>query len=437
MPRDLVPPVERAALRAHVQQALSRYWPRNAGALERVARVERPFPDLNLPLRLCEVPLPEWASAFGIDGVLLVPCEACDETSEWSRVDWWLGLFLLLEAWHERTWERHHGVIHSYSFRLRGWDARVWERAWVNRIALFLREWAARELHTDTDSLFGARPLHEIALTHDVDAVGKTTAIRLKQGAFMALNALRLLAQGRPRDAAVRAGQALRFAFGTEIWAVPDAMLELERNAGLRSQFNYYADSRAKNVERWLFDPGYDVTNPEVCGRFPALIDGGWLIGLHASYDTWHSADALRVQRERLQSVVPVPVRSCRQHWLRFSWCDTWSAQGAAGIAADATLMFNDRPGLRAAAALAWHPWNPSTQRAHPVSALPTVLMDSHVYDYRPMTAEQRQRAFRHWIDEVRAVGGQAAILWHPHTITRDYGWRDGFVELIGALATT
>src|SRR5262245_13354113 len=138
---DVLPAVERAALKAHTQHALARYWPRNEGALERVALVERPFPSPALPLRMREVVLPDWASPLGVDGVLLVPREACDETSDWRQVDWWLALFMLLEAWHERAWEQHHGTIHSYSFRLTGWDRRVWERAWVNRIALFLREW--------------------------------------------------------------------------------------------------------------------------------------------------------------------------------------------------------------------------------------------------------------------------------------------------------
>jgi hypothetical protein len=142
----------------------------------------------------------------------------------------------------------------------------------------------------------------------------------------------------------------------------------------------------------------------------------------------------MRVQRERLQSLVSAPVTACRQHWLRFSWRETWAAQSAAGLEQDTTLMFNDRPGLRVGAALAWAPWDPLQGRAHAVSELPTVLMDSHFYDYEPMESEQRRAAFRYWIDEIVAVGGQAAVLWHPHTLASDYGWKEGFGELISQL---
>ena len=50
----------------------------------------------------------------------------------------------MLECWHERIWEKKFGPIHSYSFRLKGWDNRVWDYAWVNRIALFLKSWSIK-----------------------------------------------------------------------------------------------------------------------------------------------------------------------------------------------------------------------------------------------------------------------------------------------------
>jgi len=157
----------------------------------------------------------------------------------------------------------------------------------------------------------------------------------------------------------------------------------------------------------------------------------GFGIGLHPSFDAWRSAALARAQRKRLESAVGALVTSCRQHWLRFSWGETWAAQAQAGLTEDTTLMFNDRPGFRAAAALAWSPWDPTSSGPHPVTALPTVLMDSHLYDYQPLTPEERRRSIAYWLDEVVAVGGQAAVLWHPHTLTRDYGWEDGFIELL------
>ena len=99
--------------------------------------------------------------------------------------------------------------------------------------------------------------------------------------------------------------------------------------------------------------------------------------------------------------------------------------------------MFNDRPGFRAGGALNWVPWDSAAGNTHSLRALPTVLMDSHFYDYQPMSTGERQAALRKWLEEIVAVGGEAALLWHPHTITADYGWREGFQELLSCLEKT
>jgi len=437
MQPDIVAPVSRGALKDHVRQALQRYWPDNDSLLDRLAVPECRFPRATAPLSLVLVRLPDWAAQFGIDGCLAVPREACagSETPNWNEVDWWLAAFLMLEGWHERMWEQAHGAVHSYSFRLTGWDQRVWKRAWVNRIALFLRAWAAIEIGRDANVVFGPLPAPEIVVTHDVDAVSKTVAIRLKQSAFLALNAVRLAVAAKPRAALARLSQAARFLLGRDDWWMFDTVIDAERAVGIRSIFNFYADDRPKNLRRWVFDPGYDITQARLSELLQRLLRAGWRVGLHQSHDAWQSAELMRRQRERLQSIVAEPVTSCRQHWLRFSWRDTWTAQSAAGLELDTTLMFNDRPGLRSAAALRWSPWNPREGRPHSLSALTTVLMDSHFYDYQPMTATERRSALRDWLDEVVAVGGQVAVLWHPHTLSRDYGWAEGFRELLAELS--
>jgi hypothetical protein len=97
--------------------------------------------------------------------------------------------------------------------------------------------------------------------------------------------------------------------------------------------------------------------------------------------------------------------------------------------------MFNDRPGFRGASALSWHPWEAEPGKAHLLTALPTVMIDSHFYDYRTMTDEVRCLAIQSWVKECREVSGEIAVLWHPHTLTKDYGWSEGFKELIMKIA--
>ena len=71
------------------------------------------------------------------------------------------------------------------------------------------------------------------------------------------------------------------------------------------------------------------------------VVKKGFSVGLHPSYETWENATALSLQKRELESVLGRTVSSVRQHWMRFSWADTWAAQVKAGLTSDSTLGFN------------------------------------------------------------------------------------------------
>ena len=423
-----------ATIRQHVVRALRRYWASRELVLTEIPVCQQPALSISLPLRLVAVQLPEWAYVCGVDGEILVPQEASTVEGDWRQVDWWLAAFLLLEGWHERIWEERNGPIHSFSLKLKGWDERVWQYAWVNRIALFLRLWAAESKGVSAEQLFGRLPSPEFMMTHDVDAVAKTMPIRIKQGVFNLANALRAATAGDFRGAMAKIGQAWQFLVGQDDWWMLDKLLNIESHYHLRARYHFYADRRPKTLKRWLFDPGYDVASPRVRAFLQRLESSGADIGLHPSFDSWSASEPIWQQNAYLEAAAGRSCTSCRQHWLRFSWHETWMAQQGAGIREDTTLMFNDRPGFRNATAVAWHPWQVVQGAEHQLMALPTAIMDSHFYDYQTMTAEARRAAMRHWIDECREVGGQIAVLWHPHTLTKDYGWGRGFEELVSMI---
>lgn len=426
----------RGVCQEHVVRSLARYWPKRWDDIKALPVVQARNREITVPLSLNSVALPEWAFDCGVNGTLLVPQETCNGT-EFDQVDWWLAAFLLLECWHERIWEERHGPIHSYSLRLSGWDKRAWDRSWVNRIALFLRRWAGKEAKADPELIFGLLPQTEFLVTHDVDAVRKTVSIRMKQGAFNLFNSMRALTKRDWRDACSKAKQGVSFLIGFDDWWKLDELLDLERSSGIRSTFHFYADARPRNVRRWLFDPGYDIAEERITRFIEKLVDLGFNVGLHPGYETWEQSTAIRAQREYLARFCEKPIHDCRQHWLRFSWSTTWPAQQAAGLRSDTTLMFNDRPGFRNAAAIAWHPWKPASSEALELTARPTVLMDSHLFDYQILNSEERCSQIRFWLEECRAVRGQGALLWHPHSLADDFGWGPMFCRLIDEIRRT
>lgn len=427
------------AICAHVLTALSRYWPNDSTFIESLPVQQRGLENpIAGPLRLIEIKLPKWAANCGVDGMLLVPQEAVADSVPnpelWQHTNWWLAAFLLLEGWHERVWELQHGPIHSYSFRLKGWDERAWQHAWVNRIALFLRMWASHITGDWVIDRIGPLTKPDIQMTHDVDAVVKTLPIRLKQGAFNLFNATRSLSRGQFRQTGARLSQAMRFLLGQENWWTFGQLQQWEADAGIQAIYHFHADKQPKTLKRWLFDPSYDIAAPKQRKLLIQLIKQGHKVGLHPGYETWQDPRQIATQRSLVEAAAGAQVTHCRQHWLRFSWQDTWGAQQSAGLTHDTTLMFNDRPGFRNSSALCWQPYNPNQAATHYLKAMPTLFMDSHFYDYQSMSAAERQSVMQHWIRECQNVSGDAALLWHPHTLTQDYGWSDGFRDAISLI---
>lgn len=428
-------PCERGVLKQHIIKALKIYWPRNPILVENLPVTALDYSTVAIrgAVGLVLVKLPDWAAEYGVNGRIAVPREACSDAikPDWQATDWWLAAFLMLECAHERSFEEKHGPVHSYSLRLRDWDANIWEHAWVNRIGLFLRAWAVQENNKTDERLFGPLPRAKFIITHDVDAISKTVSIRIKQGGFNLFNAVRALISGNAPRALKFLRHSAAIIFSNEDWWQLDEVLSREKHDGLHSHFNFFADLREKSFKSWLFDPGYKITDPEITEFVKNLNGTERTVGLHPSFDSWRNAEHIIEQKKNLDIVTGGDVETCRQHWLRFSWRDTWRVQEAAGLKIDTTMMFNDRPGLRNAAALQWNPWSPETRQSHAIFALPTVIMDSHLYDYAFLNDQERKQVMRKWIEEVREVGGVVAFLWHPHTLSDDFGWKSGFEDLL------
>ena len=273
---------------AFTVQALDRYWPRNKTPIEQLpVLVAEPPLEESLPPRMVVVALPDWAMEIGVDGGVLVPVWTIgtnkQQRAAWERTDWLSVAFWYLNGTAERAHEKQHGPIHSYSFRLKEWDSRLWERAWVNRIALFLRRWAARVLGQREEVLFGPLPSAEIIVTHDVDAVSKTMAIRFKQTAFHIFNAARHGIRGHRNLAFERIREGKRFFLSRDDYWCFDKIIALEEKYGVRSHFNFYGGMGGwrRNLKQLLLDPAYNVLQAQMIRQIRHLHQGGWVIGLH------------------------------------------------------------------------------------------------------------------------------------------------------------
>ncbi len=426
-------------LKQYVVEELAVYWQKKEGILA-LPIPAFPWPQEEpLPPQMKFVALPAWAENIGVNGGILVPAQFSknnDDSSAWAKTDWFSTIFWYLNGISERAFEAQYGPIHSYSYRLKGWDQRIWGHAWVNRIALFLRCWAAKVKNTDEISLLDLLSDPEIIITHDLDAVSKTLAIRCKQFVFQIFKIIKQLLSGQVRASSRESRKALQFFFGCGNYDHLGRVTKIEAQMGLRSYINVYGGCGGwrRVPKQMLFDPGYSISDEKLSMQLRKLHNDGWIIGLHQSFDSWKNAEEMVKERMKIEEFVGTAVKSCRQHWLRFSWAHTWKAQQSAGLSLDMTLGFNDRPGFRNGAAMRFHPWDFDSKKPMRLVSIPLVLVDSQLYDYLCLIGEEIELEINHWIKEIMATRGAASILWHPHTISDDYGWCKGFESVLKAV---
>ncbi len=381
--------------------------------------------------------MPDWAADLGVGcppSLLVDPCCVIPgKAAAFERCDWLRAAHLHLSGWLERSVEDRSGPIQSYAFRLPGTWSPAYDHAWVNRIFLFLRRYAARQLGREDATLFGPKPQARFFLSHDVDALKKTVQLRLKATAMSGIATLRLLLGGQIRSALSRVRGAFEFAVtGSDYWLF-DEVCAAEDKHGFRSMFMFADNTASRGPVPWLIDPSYKATEPRVASLIQNLHKKGWQIGIHPGFNTWQESAQIASVRDEVTAALDGPVTDCRQHWLRFSWKKTWSAQSRAGVKLDFTLGFNDRPGFRNGAALCHHPWNGETNRPQALKSIPTIIMDSHFHDYA--FPEDPAAEMVPWVDEVIAVGGDASLLWHVHTMHDEYGWGPSYLALLELLA--
>lgn len=413
-----------------------RYWPKGATSLSGLSIAQSPSDCLGETIpALVMVTMPPWALDLAPQGQMLIPegLLVAGGGDPWERVDWWQSLAWFLRGGLEAAFERMHGPIHSYSYRLHNFPPELWQFAWANRMALFLRRYASRRAARDETEMFGPLPPARLIMTHDVDAIDKTVAITIKQSSFLFYQTIRELLHLRFAYAWTNAQRL--FSFLTLRCNYREALMslcEMETQLSIAAIYHFAAlNLKQRSWVSRLLDPSYDLLDSSVQELLREITGRGHTIGLHPSFESWNDELTMTQQRCKLAAITRQQILVSRQHWLRFSWHSTWQCLVKAGITFDSTLGFNDRPGFRVGAALRYQPWIPGSDDSLKIDIVPLILMDSHIFDYSSLKPEQQESTIQSIIDELVFVHGEAAILWHPHTLSEDYGWSPSFLAVL------
>lgn len=151
-------------------------------------------------------------------------------------------------------------------------------------------------------------------------------------------------------------------------------------------------------------------------------------LGLHGSHEAYNSSSKMLEEKTKLEGAMQRPIRSYRNHYLKFTKYSTWRAQQDCGIEIDCTLSFHNFPGFRNGLCYPSFTYFSDKREWSNFVHLPLNCMDIQFYKYLSLSKESAIDFFRIQWNEVKKANGVFSLLWHNDRFHGEYG------ELIDAV---
>ena len=243
-----------------------------------------------------------------------------------------------------------------------------------------------------------------IGLSHDVDRLDRWAAVRET-----------LRTHRYPESAAISIVRNF-------LWPHDDSqlfreVLDYEHHLGFKSTFFFAATSRY-DVGANTQDVPYSIHAPVVRNAIEYVLNRGFEVGLHASYNALRSAEHLRAERERLAKVSQAPVIGLRHHFWHTGRDLSYALalHEKAGFSYDTSIAWNSNAGFRRSVASYYRPWHPGERREIDVLQLPVFAMDGNFFYHKGITAEAATESLMGLVGEIVRYNGMGVVDWHSDT---------------------
>lgn len=217
-----------------------------------------------------------------------------------------------------------------------------------------------------------------------------------------------------------------------------DSWMKLETELGVRSAF-YFSAVRG-SILRYLLgvpDPFYDVKSEMFRQLFRNLTDGGFEIGLHASYSAFKSKDKFLTERRILEEASGQEIKGNRHHYWHLNPADiesTLKMHEEIGLHYDTSLAHERYMGWRRAISMPFFPFHRAERRELKTLQIPTTWMDNQLFGYRNDNPGDREEILKDLIERTSDNGGCIVVDVHDYVFDDALfpGWRKTYSWFLG-----
>jgi len=172
---------------------------------------------------------------------------------------------------------------------------------------------------------------------------------------------------------------------------------------------------------------GYDQAHPPTSQAFMDCVrqlQQQGTVGLHPSYRSNRDQNALKKEKNMLETQLGTPVTRSRQHFLRLKLPDTLIHLHELGILDDYSMGYAGATGFRSGTATPHPFYDLKGERVLPITLHPTCVMDVTLMQYLRLSPTEAVERVRKLVKEVRDVGGQMLTLWHNSSLSGHGPWQ-------------
>jgi hypothetical protein len=202
-----------------------------------------------------------------------------------------------------------------------------------------------------------------------------------------------------------------------------DWIMDQSEQNGLTSAFNFICGKTDPSM-----DADYEVGHPAIRKLMRRIRKRGHEIGLHPSYDTYQTPDAIVAEAKRLREIcaqegIEQSEWGGRMHYLRWKHPITMYGWEKAGLTYDSTLCYADHPGFRCGTCFEYPAFDPVERKMLNLRIRPLIAMDCTVMAERYMglgTSAPAYEKFKSLKEACKAVNGCFSLLWHNSELQTD-----------------
>ena len=154
-------------------------------------------------------------------------------------------------------------------------------------------------------------------------------------------------------------------------------------------------------------------------------------------YHRFNDSQLYRESRELMEEAFGVEVVGIRNHYLRFSYPDTWQAHVEAGFEYDATYGYRRVPGPRSGLAFPFFTYDNKAGKSLDLLELPLTIMDVTIFRSLGLDGVAALEFCEQLVERLVEHGALVSLLWHNNYFEDpEFGeWQMVYEKLLELLA--